>query len=207
MPLSPWESITSIKVLLQRLLELGFQRGSSLFVRGLALICSMRRWNFSRAYGWSEREFLSAFQKRPDILIPSKKAIQDKMEFLVGKAGFEPSYIASGPILLRCSVEKRLMSRYHIMNILKSGELVGEKKNLCTIMRFPEKDFCWKNHSPKHGASARALWGLCCCMCWPNFSLNDIISYVGAWSAINEIHCKLAVVFKCCNMLFLHASY
>jgi len=64
------------------------------------------------------------------------------MEFLVGKAGFEPSYIASGPILLRYSVEKRLMSRYHIMNILKSGELVGEKKNPYTIMRFPEKDFC-----------------------------------------------------------------
>ncbi|KAG1366659.1 putative Transcription termination factor MTEF18, mitochondrial [Cocos nucifera] len=94
-----------------------------------------------RSFGWSESEFLTALCKAPGILDETKKVMERKMEFLVKEAGCTPSYAARYPVLLICSLDKRLIPRYRAVEILKSKGLRTRKWQLSRIMCVSEKDF------------------------------------------------------------------
>ena len=143
-------SIPSLELLLKRVQELGFQHGSSMFVYGLSTLSNYGLDTFKakvgvfKSYGWSEREFAVAFNKYPFFLGLSKENIQKKMEFLVGRVGCLQSYIASHPILLGLSLEKRLIPRYHVISCLKMNKLIIREWDLCSLMLLSDNIFLEK---------------------------------------------------------------
>jgi mTERF domain-containing protein, mitochondrial len=129
-------TVESLRQILERTEQLGFSRGSSMFICGLRIVSIYSKETlhkkeelFKRAYGWSDEEVSSAVKKYPYILSLSEENIKSKMNFLVKDAGFEPRTITSMPSLLSYSLS-RLMSRHNVLRTLEAKKL---KKN-CNLL-------------------------------------------------------------------------
>ena len=139
-------SIESMKEVLKRARELGFNSESSMYGLGVSSVSSItgvrleEKMEFFKEYGWSKEDFLTALKKAPFFIHLKEENVREKMEFLVGRAGCEQPYIASNPLLLMFSLEKRLKPRYYFMEFLNSNGVV-RKGGLCTIIYLSEKNF------------------------------------------------------------------
>ncbi|RWV80126.1 hypothetical protein GW17_00058648, partial [Ensete ventricosum] len=97
-----------------------------------------------KGFGWSEYDFLAAFRKAPTLVRCSLKSLQRKMEFLINETRCAPSYLATHPVMLLLSLEKRLIPRYRILTGLKSRGLYNVNLQMFTYMKYPEKKFLEK---------------------------------------------------------------
>ncbi|XP_019710147.1 uncharacterized protein [Elaeis guineensis] len=155
------QKMESLQALADRVEGLGVPRHSSMFVWTLLSLQRVSTTTFEakkklmKSLGWSDSEFLSACQRQSTFLSKSAKAIQRKMEFLEKETGCEPSYVARYPELLMMSLEKRLVPRHHVMEMMKSQGLHGGAFQLATIMKLSEKKFtekfvlCYKEKAPE----------------------------------------------------------
>ncbi|XP_039114583.1 transcription termination factor MTERF15, mitochondrial-like [Dioscorea cayenensis subsp. rotundata] len=141
------QKLVKLKELAERVEGMGIRRDSRLFVWALNTLLKISKEKFDgklevlKSLGWSEADFLSAFQKNPIFLTVSETMLKKKIDFLVNEAGFKPSELVQSPILLMFSLEKRLIPRYHVMQVLKSKRLNKGKYSLLTIMSYSEKMF------------------------------------------------------------------
>ncbi|XP_078151891.1 transcription termination factor MTERF15, mitochondrial-like [Carex rostrata] len=127
--------------------ELGFSRGSNMFLHGLLVIGNYKKETiekkleyFQKMYGWSKEEVWVAFNKFPNILAKSEKTVKATMDFLLKNVGLEPRSIAMRPIFFSYSLEKRLVPRQHVLNILKEHGL-NKNPKLFTACVMSEKTF------------------------------------------------------------------
>ncbi|KAJ0975157.1 hypothetical protein J5N97_017122 [Dioscorea zingiberensis] len=128
---------------------MGIPRGSKMFVWALNTLRIITKDKLDgklgvmKSLGWSEADFLSAFQKSPIFLTVSETMLKKKVDFLVNEAGCKPSELAQNPILLMFSLDKRLIPRYHVMQVLKSKSLNNVKYSLVSIMHgLLREDVC-----------------------------------------------------------------
>lgn len=121
----------SIKDAIERTEALGVPRGSGMFWKVLLTFARISRatfdakFKFLQSLGWSESEILSAIRQAPSLLGLSQKRIHDSMEFLLKEVGHESSYIASSPVLLLYSLQRRLIPRHHVLRTLNQEKLIG----------------------------------------------------------------------------------
>lgn len=140
-------SIASIEALLKKAQELGFVLEPVTFRHGFALLSTlgadafMAKLKLFERFGWSRQEFLTALRMSPCFLHLAENNIEEKMTFLVGTAGCTQSYIASRPMILAYSLEKRLTPRHNVMKILKSKGLTGRDYDFYAISMITEKKF------------------------------------------------------------------
>lgn len=140
-------STVSMEDSLKRVQELGFPRGSSMFVLALLSIGStttdmfQAKMEIFKSFGWSECMFFAAIKRFPTIVVLSEKNIREKVEFLVETAGCSQNYISLRPAILGFSLEKRLIPRYQMLKVLKSNELVGKNWDIYSIMSISEMKF------------------------------------------------------------------
>lgn len=125
---------------------LGFNPNLGLFVQGVSVKSGMTpsTWKTKVALyeslGWSEKEVISAFSKQPFCLLLSQETIRRRMDFFVNKMRWGPSVIAARTWLLCLNLEKRVIPRCSVMNILASKELV--RRNFgARFLQITEKDF------------------------------------------------------------------
>ncbi|XP_010939576.1 transcription termination factor MTERF8, chloroplastic [Elaeis guineensis] len=143
-------SLDSLKVVTKRAEELGIPHSSGMFWQALsAVLCSNRtavdaKFRLLKSLGWSESEIASAVCKTPKLLNCSEKSIRAKMDFLTKEAALEPSYVASCPVLLMCSLERRLIPRNHVLRILKSKELLEGGRHFYAAIVLREEKFLKK---------------------------------------------------------------
>ncbi|KAJ6795211.1 transcription termination factor MTERF8, chloroplastic-like isoform X2 [Iris pallida] len=156
-------SAASIESLLKRVEEFGFPRGSPMFALGLLSFYGIKsetlkaKMELYKSFGWSDEELVFAIQKFPFIIRLSEDNIRAKMTFLVQEAGCTLRYIAHHPPMIGYSLEKRLIPRYHVMQILKSNELLGAKPSFYTIVAFSEKNFLGRVILPHQDKFPRLL--------------------------------------------------
>ncbi|CAL9771456.1 unnamed protein product [Musa acuminata subsp. burmannicoides] len=125
----------SLRALVARADELGMPRQSRMFVRTLDVLQMVSKERFEakfelmRSFGWSESEFSSAVTKAPTFLCISLDMLRRKVEFFINVVGYTPSFIASRPNLLLLSLQKRVIPRFRVTEMLKSkGLLTGQAK-------------------------------------------------------------------------------
>ncbi|KAF2909994.1 hypothetical protein DAI22_11g067000 [Oryza sativa Japonica Group] len=94
----------------------------------------------SSALGCSIDNICVMVYKMPSILGLSVNNLCRKIEFLVTKVGLEPDYILSKPVLFACSLEKRLMPRHYIVEVLLAKGLI-KNAGFLTYAILREKDF------------------------------------------------------------------
>ncbi|PKA50739.1 hypothetical protein AXF42_Ash017618 [Apostasia shenzhenica] len=137
--------LDTIRRLVKRVEELRFLCGSRAFCVALISISQMSRATMDskltvfRTMGCSEADISLAILKCPQLLMRSAKNLKNTMDFLVKNAGFETSYVMERPLFLTCSLENRLIPRYHLLQFLKSKDLLKNGLSLFTITLFSEK--------------------------------------------------------------------
>ncbi|CAL9201226.1 unnamed protein product [Musa hybrid cultivar] len=96
------------------------------------------------SFGCSQPDIVAVFRKCPYVWTFSKKTICDKMTFLMKEVGFELKSIIRCPVILTCSLEKRLRPRYEVLNFLKRNKLLDEGHNLLSVIQLTEEKFIKK---------------------------------------------------------------
>ncbi|XP_042431610.1 transcription termination factor MTERF8, chloroplastic-like [Zingiber officinale] len=140
----------SIRALVDRVEGIGIPRGSRMFFSILVVLHRVSREKFEahvkimNSFGWSNSDFFAAMKKHPKFVWFSTEMLQRKMEFLVKDVGIAPSDITKWPMFLTLSLEKRLIPRFHVMEMLKSEGLWTSQDTLHTIFISPPPNFLQK---------------------------------------------------------------
>ncbi|KAH7652693.1 mTERF domain-containing protein mitochondrial protein [Dioscorea alata] len=150
-----------LRELAEKVEGMGIRRDSRMFVWALNTLRMVSKTKFDgklevlKSLGWAEADFLLAFQKNPIFLTVSETMLKKKIDFLVNEAGCKPSELAQNPTLLMFSLEKRLIPRFHVMQVLKSKRLNNGNYSLLSTMSYSEKMFvknfllCRKKDAPE----------------------------------------------------------
>ncbi|XP_042423621.1 transcription termination factor MTERF2, chloroplastic-like [Zingiber officinale] len=119
----------ALRALVDRVEGIGITRESRMFLWILDVLHGVSREKFEahvklmNNFGWSNSDFNTAVKKQPSFLKLSTESLLGKMEFLVKDVGIAPLDIAYHPKPLALSLEKRLIPRFRVMEILKSEGL------------------------------------------------------------------------------------
>jgi mTERF domain-containing protein len=97
-----------------------------------------------KSFGWSEDEIFSALKRQPLFMIVSEKKIKKSMGFFVNKLKMRPSLIPKNHILLRYSLEKRIIPRCSVLQLLISKRLIKEDTSLFQMLAMTENKFVEK---------------------------------------------------------------
>ncbi|KAJ0975156.1 hypothetical protein J5N97_017121 [Dioscorea zingiberensis] len=136
-----------LKALAKRVEGMGIPHDSAMFVWALSILqrISKARFHakleFMKSLGWSEADFLSAFRKNPIFLTVSEPMMKKKIDFLVNEAGCKQPELVHNPKFLMFSLDKRLVPRHHVMQVLKSKGLHSGNYSLGYIMSQSEEMF------------------------------------------------------------------
>ncbi|THU52679.1 hypothetical protein C4D60_Mb10t06470 [Musa balbisiana] len=140
----------SLRALVVRADELGVPRQSRMFMWTLDVFHNVSKERFEakvelmRSFGWSESEFSSAVRKNPTFLGISHDMLRRKVDFFFNVVGYTPSFIADKSNLLLYSLQKRVIPRFRVTEMLKlKGLCTGEAKfpSILTLsdIKFLEK--------------------------------------------------------------------
>ncbi|WOL08661.1 transcription termination factor MTERF15, mitochondrial-like [Canna indica] len=149
-PLFITQKLDSLHSLIRRADELGVPRKSGTFLWTLDVLYTLSKRNlegkkkFMITLGWSESDFLIAVRKTPTVIRISQNELRRKMEFLVNEVGYTPSFIAHRSLLLIYSLEKRVIPRFRVIQMLHSKGLLSEKPKLLTFLVLPQGKFMEK---------------------------------------------------------------
>ncbi|CAL9180439.1 unnamed protein product [Musa hybrid cultivar] len=119
----------SLRALVAKADELGMPRQSRMFVRTLDALHNVSQERFEakvelmRSFGWSESEFSSAVGKAPTFLGISLDMLRRKVEFFINVVGYTPSFIAFHPNLLLLSLQKTVIPRFRVLEMLNTKGL------------------------------------------------------------------------------------
>lgn len=121
--------------------EMGFDPNKSTFVLAVHAICGKGNksiWNrcfeVYRRWGWSKDDILAAFRKHPHCMMLSEKKIMKGMDFFVNKMGWPSKEIAHCPVVLFFSLEKRIIPRCRVIQVLLSKGLIKKDVSLNTVL-------------------------------------------------------------------------
>ncbi|XP_016647424.1 PREDICTED: uncharacterized protein LOC103324347 [Prunus mume] len=128
---------------------MGFDMKKSTFVMALRALCgesSKSIWNrsreiYKRSWGWSDDDVISAFRRNPQCMILSEDKIMQGMNFLVNKMGWPSRVIATCPVILCFSLEKRIIPRCSVVKVLLLKGLIDEDFSLAYVVLPPEQPF------------------------------------------------------------------
>ncbi|KAG6627492.1 hypothetical protein CIPAW_15G132200, partial [Carya illinoinensis] len=136
--------------IVNEVMKLGFNPNNLLFVlaiRSMALM-SKALWEKKveafRSFGLSKDEIDSAFRLQPMCMITSEKKIMKVMGFFVNNLKMKPSIISKCPNLLLLSLEKRIIPRCSVLQLLMSKGLIKEDTRILHTFRMTEKTFVEK---------------------------------------------------------------
>lgn len=128
--------------------EMGFDPMKSTFVLAIHAISGKgnksiweRCYEVYRRWGWSKDEILLAFRKHPHCMILSEKKIMKAMDFFVNKMGWPSKMIAKCPVVLLFSLERRIVPRCSVIQVLSLKGLVKKDMSLTTVLLPVEESF------------------------------------------------------------------
>jgi mTERF domain-containing protein len=130
--------------------EMGFDPLKTVFVHAIQVLLKMSKPKLEsklelyKRWGWSRDMALSAFKRNPICMLLSEEKITKAMDFLVNKIGWLSANIAMNPVVLSFSLEKRIMPRFSVIQILLAKDLVKNDLSLSTILTSNESRFLEK---------------------------------------------------------------
>ena len=135
---------------LEEVKKMGFNPSQMKFVIAIHAMRAMgkstweRKSDVYKRWGWSEEEIRLAFIKLPRCMTHSEDKIMATMDFFVNKMGRESSLIARRPLLISLSLEKRIIPRYSVIQVLLSKGLIKNDTSLVVLFESTEKMFLRK---------------------------------------------------------------
>ncbi|GLT53768.1 hypothetical protein SLA2020_270180 [Shorea laevis] len=133
-----------------QVMDMGFNPSKMMFAVAIRVLLKMSKTRFEskfelyKRWGWSKDMALSAFKRYPICMSLSEEKITKAMDFLVNKMGLQSANIAIHPAALSFSLEKRIMPRFSVIQILVAKDLVKNDLSLSTILSPKECGFLEK---------------------------------------------------------------
>jgi len=142
-------SIYRFSEIVSEVMKLGFDPNNLQFViaiRSMAMTKTLweRKVEAFKSFGLSKDEIYSAFKRQPLFMTVSEKKIQKSMGFFVNKVKMKPSLIPKNHYLLLYSLEKRIIPRCSVLQLLISKRLIKENTNIFHAIRMSENKFVEK---------------------------------------------------------------
>lgn len=135
---------------------LGIPRNSPRFVDGIEIIISLSKLTLEtkfgvfRSFGWTDSEIFTMVKALPFCVRRSEAKIQVSLNFFMNELGYTAQYLATHPKLLVYSLEKRVMPRNKVLEILKEKKLLKNNFSLCSVVAFSEVNFVKDFVAPYH---------------------------------------------------------
>ncbi|KAF5810411.1 putative transcription regulator mTERF family [Helianthus annuus] len=126
---------------------LGIPPESPRFLDGLEIVISLSKstldmkFGIFRSFGWLDSEILIMAKALPFCLRRSEAKLQASLNFFMNELGYTPAYLATHPKLLVYSLEKRVMPRKQVLNILKEKKVLKSNFSLCSVAALSEEKF------------------------------------------------------------------
>ncbi|XP_059441053.1 uncharacterized protein LOC132173555 [Corylus avellana] len=136
--------------IVSEVMKLGFDPNCPGFVLATRVmaVMSKKMWEQKveayKSFGLSNDEIYSAFKMRPLFMLVSEKKINKSMAFFVNKLRMTPWMISKNPYLLRLSLEKRIIPRCSVLQLLLSKGLIMADTSLVQVLTMTEKKFVEK---------------------------------------------------------------
>jgi mTERF domain-containing protein len=135
--------------IVSEVMKLGFDPNKLQFViaiRSMAMTKTLweQKVEAYRSFGLSKIEIYSAFKRQPLFMATSKKKIKKSMGFFVNKLKIKPSLVSKNPILIQFSLEKRIIPRCSVLQLLISKRLIKEDTSIFHAIRMTENKFVEK---------------------------------------------------------------
>ncbi|CAA0823568.1 Mitochondrial transcription termination factor family protein [Striga hermonthica] len=136
-----------LKGLVSRAVEMGFKTGSGMLIYGVRVLYSNNPKTLSRKFelfqelGFTRDECDLIFVKSPILFKKSEEKLKRKVEFFTRTVGVDRSMLVGSPTLLTFSVEKRVIPRLRVMEIVKSRGLLEKEPSVVTLLHMTEKKF------------------------------------------------------------------
>ncbi|KVI07245.1 Mitochodrial transcription termination factor-related protein, partial [Cynara cardunculus var. scolymus] len=94
-----------------------------------------------RSFGWSDSEIITMARALPVCLRRSEAKLQTTLNFFMNELGYTAAYLATHPKMLVYSLEKRVMPRNSVLEILKEKKLLKYNFSLCSVVALSEVKF------------------------------------------------------------------
>ncbi|CAL5061608.1 unnamed protein product [Urochloa decumbens] len=139
-----------LKEAVQRVEELGINCGVRMLRQALPVVAFTdkdvlaKRIRLLHNTGFSKDDVLTVAKKQPDVLGLSEPKLQGNLDFLMKDVGLEVSYIVRRPVLLKYSVERRLLPRHWLLKVLKEKGLLKFELGYYGTAKMAEKEFVEK---------------------------------------------------------------
>lgn len=127
--------------------ELGFNPTHLLFILAIRSIAVMskslweRKMVIYRSFGLSDDEILAAFRLQPMCMMNSEKKIKKLLDFYMNELKMTPSTISKNPSILLLSLEKRIIPRCSVLQLLMSKGQIKRKISIAYAFRMTERMF------------------------------------------------------------------
>ncbi|KAG6683940.1 hypothetical protein I3842_12G038300 [Carya illinoinensis] len=96
------------------------------------------------SFGLSEGEIYAAFKRQPMCIALLEKKIKKMMGFFVNKLKMNPSRMSKRPILLLHSLEKWIIPRCSVLQLLMLKALTKEDTSIVYMVKMADKEFMVK---------------------------------------------------------------
>ncbi|KAK9755433.1 hypothetical protein RND81_01G024600 [Saponaria officinalis] len=121
------------KVVIRVAEELRIRPDSGMFLNGIFLLCcysdesiESKRQLF-RKFGWSDYHVCELIRRSPISFFPSEGNIGKKLAFFMNELGLDAEFLASHSALFTYSLEKRVLPRYRVLQVLEENGLLEYK--------------------------------------------------------------------------------
>lgn len=149
----PWVfamSKSTLRSLVYRVLDMGLSVDSGMFVRALESLSSLSNETFRkkldlfRSLGFSEDECLEIFRRMPVLFKTSEEKLKFGINFFLNTVKMEKSTLVRHPTCLLYSMEKRVIPRYNVLQLIKLKKLMDKESSLCHAVNITEQKFLEK---------------------------------------------------------------
>jgi mTERF domain-containing protein len=133
-----------------QVMEMGFDPMKTAFVEAIQVLLKMSKPKLEsklelyQRWGWSKDMALAVFKSCPNCMLYSVEKITKTMDFLVNKIGWPPKRIATNPAVIKLSLEKRIIPRWSVVQILLAKGLIKNNLALGTFLLPTERKFLLK---------------------------------------------------------------
>ncbi|XP_059654550.1 uncharacterized protein LOC132301301 [Cornus florida] len=147
------------KKIVKEVKKMGFNPTTMMFGAAIHALMAMSKSTWEKKvevykkWSLSEDEILVAFGKNPRFMMVSEDNIMGIMNFFVNKMGWESSIVVRRPVLASLSLEKRIIPRCLVCEILLLKGLIKKDFGLDWFLESPESYFL-KNFVKKYEEEA-----------------------------------------------------
>ncbi|GMY16933.1 transcription termination factor mterf15, mitochondrial [Fagus crenata] len=130
--------------------EMGFDPLKTAFVIAIHVVSIIKqpipesKLELYKRWGWSKDIALLAFKRQPHCMLLSEEKITKAMDFFVNKMGCSGADIARYPLVLSFSLEKRIIPRCSVFQILLAKGLLKNDLSPSTFLKYSERYFLEK---------------------------------------------------------------